>query len=66
MVRLNCDWDGDWSTKKVARWYKVYWCKLWHTMKYKTYPVYSIKNQCHSDVTVYGCKKCNIWRRVDE
>ena len=65
MARLNPDWMGDWSDRKIAPFYKVWWCALWHIKKYKIYPVYSIKTQSHDDVKVYGCKKCNIWRRVE-
>lgn len=51
---------------KKAAWYKLLWCALRHVKKYKIYSVYDYMMQRPYDVKVYGCYKCDIWRRAEE
>lgn len=66
MVQVNRDYTGDWSNMKKASWYKRAWCSWNHIKKYKIYPVWDFHTETGKDIKVYGCMKCNIWRRVDE
>ncbi len=65
MAKVNCDWSGDWSGYKKASWYKVWWCALRHVKKFKVYAVSNAFTGIQVDVKVYGCMKCNIWKRTD-
>lgn len=57
---------ADWSNYKKAPIYKIIWCALRHVKKYKTYSYWDLGHLSEKDIKVYGCMKCNIWRRVDE
>jgi hypothetical protein len=50
---------------KKAPFYKLWWCALRHEKKIKIIPVSDWRTGESFDAKLYGCMKCNIWRRED-
>ena len=65
MTKLHKDLSGNWNNVKLAPFYKIWWCALLHIKTYKSYAVWDFSSQNIRDIQIYGCMKCNIWRRVD-